>query len=53
MNNYQNDELRKVQLTLMEILDEFVRICNKHKLIYFSRWNSFRSSKKLWIHSLG
>ena len=33
--DYDKDELRKLQLTLLEILDEVVRICNKHKLEYF------------------
>ena len=30
-----NKELRKYQLTLVDILDEFVKICNKHDLTYF------------------
>jgi len=31
----KNSELRKFQLTLLEILDEFTRLCQKHKLTYF------------------
>ena len=30
-----NSELRKFQLTLVEILDEIVRLCKKHNLTYF------------------
>ena len=34
-SEYDPKELRKLQLTLIEMLDEVVRICNKHKLEYF------------------
>ena len=34
-DKYDSKELRKLQLTLVELLDEVVRICNKHKLEYF------------------
>ena len=32
---YAKDDLLKLQHTLVEMLDEFVRVCNKHKLEYF------------------
>ena len=33
--NKEGTELRKLQLTEIEVLDEIVRICKKHKLQYF------------------
>ncbi len=34
-NSYDSQELKKLQKVLLEMLDEVVRICNKHKLDYF------------------
>ncbi len=34
-STYNNKDLKKLQKTLVEMLDEVVRICDKHKLDYF------------------
>ena len=35
MSEYSKKELRQLQLTLVEILDDFVKICDKHHLNYY------------------
>ena len=32
---YDNETLRKVQLTELEILRDFVELCDKHNITYF------------------
>ncbi len=35
MNEYKKEEIEELRKTLLEMLDEVVKICNKHKLNYF------------------
>lgn len=35
MSEYKKEDLRKLQLSLLEIFNDVVKICNKHNLTYF------------------